>query len=593
MELSNQLSSLYPSLTKQYDENGNAILDLSGDVNTIVGSLDDLIERQRALANQEIVEQMPDLFKGYSNNVKEYEDEVNNAEKTRDEIQRAYETLNNWDGSTVWWANSGQVTKGADNAVRSISDYTNALDVLGIKYKQVAVDLDNDPYHNNDGYSIEADYNEFGTDLKDIYVDKFNKARDDVKYAKQQLDAERLSINQYLNTWLQTEFSYNQIEDNGIQKAIQEMLFNFDWKSLPEDIDRNDWEAVSEYLRRNILFAINNAQDDPVISKALSEVFTNTELTPNEKANYLQQIQDFFGEDSAITVSLKPQFKDTETLQNQYDDAINKFDEDEQQTLEKFFKDNSINTSSEIDYWNSVTKGANNAEEAIEMYNKAKENNDKSDISFLDTLNSSDFADTKEKLLDLAKSGEITSDVLESTEDYKTLLDKTGVSAEEAKLKILGMLTATEKLSAASKGMDSLSTAFEEWQDKGFVTASALDALPDVFKELDGYDLFSQIVGNPDSSKQEISQAFDDIATEYLKSQGTLEKITDENTSAYIANLKEMGIANAEEVVNEYSQSKNSFKVLLNEASNEWEEIRGIVCPVPSVPAELLWMCVF
>lgn len=69
LELSNQLSKLYPSLTKNFDDNGNAILDLSGDVDTIVGSLDDLIERQRVLANQEIMKQMPDLFAGYSNNV--------------------------------------------------------------------------------------------------------------------------------------------------------------------------------------------------------------------------------------------------------------------------------------------------------------------------------------------------------------------------------------------------------------------------------------------------------------------------------------------------------------------------------------------
>ena len=33
--------------------------------------------------------------------------------------------------------------------------------------------------------------------------------------------------------------------------------------------------------------------------------------------------------------------------------------------LKKFFKDNSINTSEEFDYWNDVTKYAKNATEAM------------------------------------------------------------------------------------------------------------------------------------------------------------------------------------------------------------------------------------
>ena len=41
LNLSNQLAELFPQLTVNYDENGNAILGLSGNVNTIVGSLND------------------------------------------------------------------------------------------------------------------------------------------------------------------------------------------------------------------------------------------------------------------------------------------------------------------------------------------------------------------------------------------------------------------------------------------------------------------------------------------------------------------------------------------------------------------------
>ena len=105
LELSNELSKMYPPLTKSFDENGNAILDLSGDVDTIVGSLDDLIERQRALANQEIVDKMPDLFAGYSNNVSDYKKELKDAEKHRDAIQQAYDNLEKYGFYSAFEAN--------------------------------------------------------------------------------------------------------------------------------------------------------------------------------------------------------------------------------------------------------------------------------------------------------------------------------------------------------------------------------------------------------------------------------------------------------------------------------------------------------
>ena len=55
LDLSNKLAELFPSLTKNYDENGNAILDLSGNVDTIVSSLNDLIKVEQELTSQKIL----------------------------------------------------------------------------------------------------------------------------------------------------------------------------------------------------------------------------------------------------------------------------------------------------------------------------------------------------------------------------------------------------------------------------------------------------------------------------------------------------------------------------------------------------------
>ena len=179
--------------------------------------------------------------------------------------------------------------------ITTMGQYTSWLETLGLTYEEMSV---------QGGHVVTA-----VGDINVAFTSKLEEARENLQYAQQQLEGQTSSINQYLNTWLQDEFSYVQIEDSGLQTAIQDMLFNFDWDNIPED-KRGDWNYVSEYLRRNILFEINKVQDDPVISKAISEVFTNAELTPDEKSNYLQQIRDFFGEDSAVTISLKPQIEE-------------------------------------------------------------------------------------------------------------------------------------------------------------------------------------------------------------------------------------------------------------------------------------------
>lgn len=57
-------------------------------------------------------------------------------------------------------------------------------------------------------------------------------------------------------------------------------------------------------------------------------------------------------------------------------------------------------------------------------------------LSFDEIFNSSNFKDAKEKLLELATSGELTPKTISSTEEYKKLIDQTGLSAEKLAEKI-------------------------------------------------------------------------------------------------------------------------------------------------------------
>lgn len=517
LELSNQLSTLYPSLTKRYDENGNAILDLSGDVDTIVGSLDDLIERQRALANQEIVDRMPELFKGYSNNVSDYKKDLTYAESVKDEIQKAYETINNWDGSTVWWANGSQVVAGADKAVRSLSNYTNALDKLGIKYKKVAVDLDNDPYRNTDGFYIDADYNEYNNELHDIFVNKFNKAQEDVKYAKMQLESETSSINQYLNTWLQTEFSYNRLEDDGLKQAVQEALFNFDWSTLPDDVDQNDWEEVSEYLRRNILFSINNINDAEV-SQALADIYTKS-LSSGELLNAIEKVQEYFGKEHPVSISLGAQVEDITPLITNVKDKLQGTEFDDK-VKELSLGDLEI-AADKLDVPPNSIKSWDELIAKIEEYKKALPEDD----SFsLDENDAKALSDYQSKIDSISKSlgnlynleaGDITA-LMGDFYQYSDIFEKWGVTGE--------------------KGVGNLKAALEEIATS--LKDTATTAVPQMTEAIE--EMF-QIIMNPKGSVDKFSSEIEELEM-------VLEKVRNGEN-----------IDNIEELINKYGDLEGSI----------------------------------
>ena len=208
--------------------------------------------------------------------------------------------------------------------------------------------------------------------------------------------------------------------------------------------------------------------------------------------------------------------------------------------------------------------------------NNVDDNPDETDIlSFTDLLNTDDYKDIKEKLLDLAKSGEITEETLSSTEEYNKLLVETGTSADSAKNQILDMLSAQEKLSAATQGLDKLKSAYAEFknEDIGFVTAETLASLPKAFQNLPEFDLFSKIVGDPQSGAKKIQQAFNDICKAYLLSQDTLSGLVGASQSeinSYVANLKQMGVTNAQEFVDQTVKTLNSENKLINDAETEF-----------------------
>lgn len=493
LDLSNQLAGVFPELTKGYDDNGNAILDLSGNVDTIVGSLDELLKKEKEITNQKIMDEFPDVYKGYVQDVDSATKKVDEAQKKFDTLNESYQQLKNG-GISLAFDKDTKIAKFKDNDGKdveiSLTAYEQALKEIGLEYKKSNLTQKN-AFGGDDlaGYLIEAT-----GDIDQAFTSKLEAARSDLQYAKNQLESETSSIDSYLNTWLQTDYSYNQIEDSGLKDAVKDILYNFDFSDLPDDVNSKNWEEVSSYLRRNIIFAIDNLQNDPEIANALSQVFTNTELMPDEKDAYLSKITSYFGENNPVTSSLQPQVDEVSRLKAAYDGLISEFDD--QSRLKRFLESNSINTQEEINYFKKVTKSAKTTTEAIRAYTKAKDASNKKPFS--------------------------TSE----------------------------MISGINGLSEGFEELDKIMTSMKD-KDKKF-DYSLLDDKK--FKDNFGgytkeYDTFIKTITKNPKDIKACQDAFDNLANAFVYGSGVMEHLSDDNADVAKQYLELMGIQNADEVV--------------------------------------------
>lgn len=175
--------------------------------------------------------------------------------------------------------------------------------------------------------------------------------------------------------------------------------------------------------------------------------------------------------------------------------------------------------------------------------------------SFLDVFNSSDFEETRDKLIELTSSGELTAKTLTSSEDYKKLLDETGLSADYCTKRIYNLVTAQDKLAGTVNTLDDLSSLYTQAATDGHVDISDISKLDDTWKNLNSFDEFTNVVGDGTHSLEEMQQAFGNLVSEYLTNTDALGQLTEANKKLYIEQLKNHGISNAQEIVNKRLQN--------------------------------------
>lgn len=464
LTLSNQLAELFPTLTKNYDENGNAILDLSGNVDGIVSSLDDLIERQRQLANKEMLENLPDVYKNYERQVEGYSKQLEEAKKKQanylniyNQLKKAtYETSEDKKTVTFNLGNIDEQTK-ADmvaeltSSIEDINDYI-VQDIGTIGNYDTMVTL----YLNEEFDGFEA---------------RLKSAQEEIQKYTSQIESEVSSFSTYMNTWLQGSWAYQQ-QDDTMQTALQQVLFNKDWIDIAKSELGKDaeWEDIAKWIEENYIEAINSI-NDAEIKQDFIDLFT-TDLTPQDTINLAQKIQDYFNEHN-ILVSLDFILDETDpssttNLVDRFNSAIaynGRYSKDEIEYLHTYTEGF---TEQQMQTWMEVTSGVFGATKAVQEYeNYINGLSQKEYVDFFDESNLEKVDAYKQKISDLGSYlSNINTNHKLTAEEISVLNTEYGIVADSVEGYRLAIINMMNDTAFSGEIMTALAEAIETCNDE-------------------------------------------------------------------------------------------------------------------------------
>lgn len=260
-------------------------------------------------------------------------------------------------------------------------------------------------------------------------------------------------------------------------------------------------------------------------------------------------------------------------------DLEKQFGKDGSQTIKDFFNTEGINTQDEIDAFNDVTKGINDADKAIQTWNEHKKESNEAPIpsTFKDLWKSIGKGDddaskaaksAKEEILKLAEAGKLTEKAFKKSSIADTFTNA-GYSIKEATKKINRMVDSSKQLSSLKSSISSIQNAYQEKKDNKVANSSTLAGMEDIFGKLSSWEKYKNILGSASSTLKECKIAQNELATEFVYSNNFLSQLTSKNKEYYTSQLKELGIANAQSIV------ENTLKAKKQALANETKALEA------------------
>lgn len=311
LEVNSQLSELFPSLTKNYDENGNAILGLSGDVDTVTASIAKLVEQQNNLAKAEIREQLDAYVEGSDGNdgifrvLDSQKSEISDTERSLENLKNTYNDIMNTQGR--------KVISGKNNELNDYLEFTEKN--LGQEARAALEKATTTEHHGLgiDSYIIDFSRLELSeTDrekISDSYDTFFHDMQTNLSIKQSELRAKNQEMSDMMMTWVGDLDLYKD-SDTGFQNIIEAMVSSLQWSEL--DVGDGDIGAAKQLIQSLVLSPLSAACDDSdtksMLMKSINSLFTLdfSQTTDNYFLSLI--LSNIFITSGCVGVNLTPRF---------------------------------------------------------------------------------------------------------------------------------------------------------------------------------------------------------------------------------------------------------------------------------------------
>ncbi len=282
LELNKQLAELFPSLTRNYDENGNAILGLSGSVDSVTESIKTLVEQEKELAKGKIRENLEQYFNGT--------DEADGARKAlegkKKYLEETNEELNSLTNTYNTLINSDEkITIGRFNKDLVNREERKFINYIKDKFGEDIADAVEDVTHTYIGQGFAGQFADLVVDFSKLELTENQKEQITKSYdtfygelsAKQktamsEFDLQNSEFSNNAILWLE-DLNFYKDSDKYVQLAMQNFVRSIDWSNY--DAEQLDYDGVKRIIQDSILTPLQVACDSPDTKKKLDETFAS------------------------------------------------------------------------------------------------------------------------------------------------------------------------------------------------------------------------------------------------------------------------------------------------------------------------------
>lgn len=588
LDVNNQLAELFPSLCHSYDENGNAILGLSGDVDSVTASIQRLVTQQNNLAKSDMRKHLEEYVNGTDDSegvftaLEGYKKEATEAENEVNSLEFLYNGLINKKGKknfgtryNAWWDYLHEVkNKLGEDAYYAVAHATGngktpeTSQTFDIDFSKIKLN-EKEKKNITDSYNILKQDLDLNASLK-----------------KSELDAKNREMSSMMMTWLEdTGFYKNgKNQDPFTKRTIEQMVGSIKWS----DLNLDNLDDSKKFIQDSVLTPLSHIKNDPKtkleVENAISDLFTTDfskmsfEDADEKVASFLKIIRNGINKhmpeeqkkslDDMYEMYGFETYRDTkDKLQKRLEQIAPKGTKDYQRIREYTDKLN----RKQIEEFLDVTYDSTIPEDAIHKYEEHIKSNKKNKRQpfqkiwdTLDTTGNSDAdkkaTEEKEKLLQLAKKGKLTVNEFKKSSIAGTILDGTKLSEEEATLEINNLVENVKQLETMRTGIRAITSVYSEKKnsEQNVVSPSTLNSLEntidvDSWKDKDKkvWENYKSVAGDDSRSLTDLKKAQDELASSYVNSNNFLSNLKETNKDYYEGLLKEMGVINAHEIVTE------------------------------------------